>query len=221
MIDQTVCPLCESKQGSLFHRDNNRRSQRLYIRCQRCALVYVPSEFYLAEQDEKAEYDRHDNNLEDEGYQGFLNRLWCELKPLLEAQQCQQVLDFGCGPGPLLAKMMIEDGFKVSVFDHFYANEPSVLRSGFYDAITSTEVIEHLHQPKQVIEQWLDMLKMGGYLGLMTKRVTSQSAFANWHYKNDLTHVCFYSETCFRWIAEHYNLKLSLFGNDVTILQKR
>jgi len=220
MVMPSYCPLCESSQGVLFHQDNNKRTSRPYIQCQQCSLVYVPSEFYLSAQDEKAEYDQHENHLEDEGYQTFLNRLWCELKPLLESSQNKQVLDFGCGPGPLLAKMMGDDGFEVSVYDHFYANDASVLSNDFYDGITSTEVIEHLHQPKQVIEQWLSMLKKGGYLGLMTKLVTSQTAFANWHYKNDLTHVCFYSEACFQWIAERYCLTLSFYGKDVIILQK-
>ncbi|MFT5594964.1 MAG: SAM-dependent methyltransferase [Oceanicoccus sp.] len=217
MFEQVKCPLCEHNQHSVYHQDDNRRSKRTYLLCHECHLVFVPAEFYLSSAQEKAEYDQHDNNVQDEGYKQFLNRLWQPLKSRLLAQQT--VLDFGCGPGPLLANMMQHDGMTVSVYDHFYQPDKSVLKAGYYDAITSTEVIEHLHKPKEVFEKWLSMLKPKGLLGLMTKRVTDQAAFANWHYKNDLTHVCFFSEACFAWLADEYELTYTLDANDVIIFQ--
>ena len=214
----TCCPLCESNQYQHYHQDNTKRSQRAYVQCAQCALVFVPSEYYLSSQDEKAEYDRHNNDMNDEGYRHFLNRLWSRLKPQL--LQGSKVLDFGCGPGPLLAQMMNEDKMEVCVYDHFYKPDQSVLKLDYYDAITSTEVIEHLHQPKRVFEQWLAMLKPGGRLGLMTKLVLNPEAFKTWHYKNDLTHVCFFSEVCFTWLSQRYQLKQVVHGNDVIIFEK-
>lgn len=221
MSEVVYCPLCMGSENHLFHQDNNKRTQRPYHRCNQCHLVFVPAVFYLTPEQEKAEYDQHENDIHDAGYEGFLNRLWSELKAkLMQNPFPQTILDFGCGPGPLLAKMMSQAGFDVSVYDHFYAPEQSVLKPQYYDAITSTEVIEHLHQPKQVFEQWLNMLKKGGYLGLMTKLVMSQNAFATWHYKNDLTHVCFFSEACFQWLAEQYSLELTVIGKDVIVFRK-
>ena len=219
MLEHTVnCPLCESAQCHDFHQDNNKRSQRIYLQCDQCHLVFVPAAFYLSADAEKAEYDRHNNDLNDDGYRRFLNRLWQPLKSHLQAKG--RVLDFGCGPGPLLAKMMAEEGMQVSMYDHFYQPNRDVLQTSHYDAITSTEVIEHLHAPRLVFEQWLSLLKPKGFLGLMTKQVTSREAFANWHYKNDLTHVCFFSEACFKWLAQRYNLSMTLLGTDVIIFQK-
>lgn len=57
--------------------------------------------------------------------------------------------------------------------------------------MTATEVIEHLHDPHRVWQQWLNLVKPGGWIGLMTKMVKDLDAFAGWHYKNDLTHVIF------------------------------
>ncbi|MAA70562.1 MAG: hypothetical protein CL679_02420 [Bermanella sp.] len=217
-VNTNCCPVCDGQQCHGFHQDHSKRSQRTYLQCEQCQLVFVPPEFYLSCDEEKAEYDQHNNDINDDGYRQFLNRLWQPLHARLQKQD--HVLEFGCGPGPLLAKMMKDDGMQVSLYDHFYQPDTSVLTTNTYDAITSTEVIEHLHQPKDVFEQWLSLLKKGGHLGLMTKLVTSREAFAHWHYKNDLTHVCFFSEACFAWLAKRYGLTMTRFGADVIILQK-
>ena len=180
--------------------------------------MFVPAAYYLTAEEEKAEYDLHDNQVSDEGYQRFLNRLWQPLSECLP--QPSDILEFGCGPGPALAKMMEESGMNVSLYDHFYYPDQSVLTEAAFDAVTSTEVIEHLHKPKQVFEQWLHWLKPKGYLGLMTKLVKDQQAFAGWHYKNDRTHVCFFSVETFQWLAKRYGLTLQFHGQDVMIFQK-
>jgi hypothetical protein len=56
-----------------------------------------------------------------------------------------------------------------------------------------------------VLESLLGYLKFGGVLGLTIKLVTEQAQFTNWHYKNDLTHVCFYIECTFEWITGKYD----------------
>ena len=54
----------------------------------------------------------------------------------------------------------------------------------------------------------------------MTKLVRNQAAFANWHYKNDPTHVCFFSGDTWRWWATQQGAQLSLVGADVILLAK-
>ena len=71
MITAAHCPLCRSDQFFVFHRDRRRE----YLRCQRCALVFVPPQYFLRPEQEKAEYDLHQNELDDPGYRGFLTRL--------------------------------------------------------------------------------------------------------------------------------------------------
>lgn len=213
----SVCPLCDCEECESFHQDNNKRTQRVYLRCSQCHLVFVPPEFYLTAAQEKAEYDLHENDVLDDGYRQFLQRVWQPLKGQLPAGA--QLLDFGCGPGPLLAQMMQEEGFSVALFDHFYYPQPEVLKPKFYDGITATEVIEHLHQPRAVFESWLACIKPGGVLAVMTKLVSTQAAFAQWHYKNDLTHVCFFSDETFAWLADRYDLQMTRYGQDVTLFR--
>ncbi|MDN6323701.1 MAG: class I SAM-dependent methyltransferase, partial [Halomonas sp.] len=101
----------------------------------------------------------------------------------------------------------------------FYAPDASVLAND-YDFITATEVVEHLSQPGQVLTQLVAQLVAGGYLGLMTKRVSSPEAFARWHYISDPTHISFFSEETFRWWAQQNNLVVEFPGPDSVILHK-
>lgn len=108
---------------------------------------------------------------------------------------------------------------QVSLYDVFYAPNEYVWRQQ-YDFITCTEVLEHLYQPGTELERLFGVLKTGGWLGIMTKRVRNQDAFANWHYIRDPTHVCFYSETTLAWIATRWNARLILPAADVALFQK-
>ena len=54
----------------------------------------------------------------------------------------------------------------------------------------------------------------------MTKRVSDAKAFAAWHYKSDPTHVAFFADATFIWLAHHWHATLEFFGPDVVLLHK-
>ena len=166
---------------------------------------------------EKSHYDLHENNPKDCDYRNFLARL---TKPLLKRLEpnCSG-LDFGCGPGPTLSIMMEEAGHKVSLYDPIYYPEVNPL-SKSYDFITATEVFEHLHQPGKELEMLFNNLKAGGWIGIMTKRILNKEAFAKWHYIQDPTHVCFWSKTTFKWVAQKWRASVEFPQADVVLLQK-
>lgn len=208
-----ACPLCNAAHTSLFHRDKVRE----YLRCQQCALVFVPESYHLDADAEKAIYDLHDNDIHDPGYRHFLSRL---ADPLTDRMPPNAIgLEFGCGPGPALADMLRQRGFNVALYDLFYYPEVSVFTDS-YDFITATEVIEHLASPLIELERLIACLKPGGILGLMTKLVSTQQAFSQWHYIRDPTHICFYSQSTFEWIAAYFGLKVEFLGKDVILLQR-
>ncbi len=208
-----ICPLCDNSICRPFHRDAHRE----YLRCGRCALVFVPREFFLSPGAERAEYDLHQNHPADPGYRHFLSRLVDPL--LLRLAPGSSGLDFGCGPGPALAAMLEEAGHRVRLYDVFYRPDVAAL-SAQYDFITATEVVEHLFHPGRELERLWACLRPGGLLGIMTKRVRSAAAFANWHYKNDLTHVCFFAEETFEYLARRFGAELEVVGDDTVILRK-
>ena len=208
----SACPLCESDSTTLYFRE-----QRDYLQCDVCELVFVPANQHMSEAAEKARYDVHENSIEDEGYCRFLNHL---LTPLIaRLPENAQGLDFGSGPGPTLSLLMAKQGFEMVCYDKYYAADESLL-SQSYDFVTSTEVVEHVRSPKIVIEQLVKMLKPGAYLGIMTSLLPPFDKFANWHYKRDLTHIVFYSDRTFEWIAKHYDLELEILRRDVVILKR-
>jgi SAM-dependent methyltransferase len=207
------CPLCAAEEVEFFHRD----SRREYLRCRECGLVFVPARYHLPAAAEKACYDQHQNSPEDADYRRFLDRLF---QPLVEnLQQGARGLDFGSGPGPTLSVMLEEAGFPTAIYDPFYAPDTFVWRNQ-YDFVTASEVVEHLHRPMTDLERLWNSLKPGGWLGIMTKRVIGPDAFAEWHYKNDPTHVVFFAEETFVWLARKWNAGLEVVAADVVLLQK-
>lgn len=208
------CPLCEEKDLVFYHKDKKRE----YWQCRICDVVFVPPQFHLNNIEEKAEYDLHQNSSDDTGYRKFLERI---LQPVLKQIPEKSVgLDFGCGPGPTLSKMFEERGHDMRLYDVYYFPEESALNCQ-YDFVTTSEVVEHLAHPMEVFSQLWQIVKEEGVLAVMTKRVQGREAFSSWHYKNDPTHITFYSESTVRWLAERLNAELEIAGSDVFLLKKR
>ncbi len=226
-VSKMSCPLCQGKKSSFFCRDRISKKRLLkdpdiisreYFSCDTCRLIFTDKRFYLTMTLEKTEYDLHQNDCQDEGYRNFLNRLFMPLMEKLGSTSCQG-LEFGCGPGPLLAKMLGKAGHSVDLYDIFY--QPNdVVFSRQYDFITATEVFEHLQCPGNEIERLWSLLKPGGVLAVMTKLALDSDAFSNWHYKNDPTHIVFFSKASFTWLAEKLNARLEFADADVIFLSK-
>ncbi len=175
-------------------------------------MIIVPKQFHLPAEEEKAIYDHHQNDPEDFGYRKFLSRT---LDPLVgKLHQGAKGLDFGCGPGPAISKMGEEIGIKIENYDLYYYNDLELLDNK-YDFIILTEVIEHIAQPKTLLALLDSMLKPNAILAVMTKQVIDQQRFKTWHYKNDLTHICFYSKMTFQWIAKKFGWQLDFIDKDV------
>ena len=208
-----ICPLCKGENCTLYHQDRARE----YWVCATCDLVHVPSRFFLSPEDERLEYEQHENAVGEPGYERFLSRL---ANPLLERlTKPSSGLDFGCGPAPALAHMLAREGHSVALYDPFFAPDESVLNQP-YAFITATEVVEHLHRPSDELDRLWSLVEPGGWLGVMTKLVSGPEAFTKWHYIRDPTHVCFFSRRTWQWWADRVGAALAFESEDVMLLQK-
>ncbi len=208
-----MCPLCAASEPHSFHQDRHRD----YLQCPNCKLVFVPPEQLPSREQEKAQYDLHENRPDDPDYRRFLSRLFDPLQA--RVRPGSRGLDFGSGLGPTLSLMFTQAGHSTAVYDPFYADDPSVLEAQ-YDFISATEVVEHLHRPERDLTKLWSCLKPGGTLGIMTKLVLNQAAFRNWHYKNDPTHVCFFAQARFVWLGDKWQAEVSFPAQDVILLGK-
>jgi len=200
---ETECRLCGSSSCSPIHCDND---NTLYHSCSVCGLVFMDVKSILPAADEKSRYQLHDNTLDNKGYvkmlTGFLEK---GVVPYLD--QGASLLDFGSGPGPVLQTLLQRRGYDVDIYDPFFAPE-RVFAAKEYDGITATEVLEHFSDPASDIALLCSCLRTDGILAIRTEFLTDLAGFCNWWYRQDETHVAFYSSKTLRWIEENFPLKL-------------
>jgi tRNA pseudouridine65 synthase len=199
-------------------REFSRCIGRDYYRCDVCSLVFVPPGQFLSAEAEKKRYDLHRNSPDDPGYRRYLDRLFAPLQHCMDPGSSG--LDFGSGPEPALSLMFEEAGHSMTLFDRFYEPVPAALERQ-YDFITAAEVVEHLHDPKTELERLWACLRPGGRLGVMTQCAVERDAFSCWHYKNDLTHVCFFSQATFAWLAALWDADLTFADGGVALFRKK
>ena len=211
--DNNICPLCRNDNIQNYYKEEGRS----YLLCKECDLVFVPSEQLPSIDVEKTKYDQHQNSPQDSRYRAFLSKLFIPMQKYIEAKS--HGLDFGSGPGPTLSKMFEEIGYKMDIYDIFYAPNREVFEKK-YDFITTTEVIEHLHKPRKELIRLASMLKEGGVLGVMTSFRPKQEEFASWYYKNDLTHVRFFTPKTFEYLANIIDMQIVYIVDGVVIFKK-
>jgi SAM-dependent methyltransferase len=134
----------------------------------------------------------------DIGYQEFVKPLITKVCEDFEGSA--RGLDYGAGTGPVAAMLLEAAGYTMKLYDPFFHNHPEVLKETYNFAICC-EVIEHFHQPLKEFRALHTYLLPGGVLYCMTDLIDNQREFEQWHYKNDPTHVVFYSEKTLLWIA--------------------
>ncbi|WP_429180883.1 class I SAM-dependent methyltransferase [Aeromonas salmonicida] len=206
------CPLCGAVDSYALA-----VAGKHYHRCRSCELVWLDGADHLGPSAEKAVYDGHDNQVDDPRYRHFLMRAFGEV--LSRVPPPASGLDFGCGPGPALIAMGREAGYQMAGYDKFYADLPDLLTRQ-YDFITSTEVIEHIADPRAALDVLWGCLKPGGILVLQTQRVLDDDRFKTWRYRHDPTHIVFFAEASFRALAIRWQADVLFPHGDVVVFTK-
>lgn len=222
------CPLCHGDRLELYHTASHAVPWHLYgpdsavgdglrfFRCRTCSLVVKDPAVRATPEQERAHYEKHNNDLTDSGYRGHLLKLISAMLPFLMTSA--EGLDYGCGPVLSIEPLMTERGMRCVSYDPFFFPSHHLVASDRYDFITCCEVSEHFKDPRGEYDRLRGMLKRGGILGVMTRLVPE--SFESWWYHRDPTHVVFYSEATLSWIGAHLGFTLLERQGDVTVLRK-
>jgi hypothetical protein len=217
LVAVMLCPLCFSQNLQDFRHIQTKASVHL---CGHCDLIFKEPVDHLSWSLQKERYDTHQNQIGDVGYVKFLRQM---VHPLMERlrgenlKQQIQCLDWGAGPGPVLGDLLRLEGLAVEIYDPVY--QP-VLPGGKFDVITCTEVIEHFQNPLQSFKEIDQRLKPLGLLAGLTSLHLGPKHFETWWYARDQTHVVFYSEKTFQWIAERFQYSVLHLSSPVFLLRK-
>ena len=213
------CPLC-TYYPSICQLKSDLRE---YWFCQKCCLVFVSPKFFILEEDEVKRYLEHENSLDNEGYVNMFKEKINTIKKV--CPEICTVLDYGCGYEPVLKALLERAGYQASVYDpNFFPNEDSQKK---YDLVISTETFEHFKKPQKELTQLIPKISNKGYLAVMTRFYPEKNntfcleSFSKWYYKRDPTHVAFYGQNTFLWMAEKFKMKICHNNKtDFIILQK-
>jgi len=205
-----TCPLC--------HQNSTRQyfisEKNSCFECTVCGTVFKPPSLFPNLKQEKERYLEHNNNVEDTRYQSFVTPI---VVFILEQFETEKVgLDFGAGTGPVISKLLIEKGFKVALYDPFFYPDKSCLENS-YDFVICCEVIEHFHDPAKEFQLLRKLLKPEGKLICMTDLLPKKEKFQKWYYKNDPTHVIFYSQKNINWIKENFDFTQVIIDNRLIV----
>lgn len=191
-----------------------------YNYCKKCSFIFINEEKYLPAKEEKKIYLFHNNTSDNEGYVHMFKE-FIQKSILPYQNRIKTALDFGCGHGPILASLLKEKGFEVDIYDIYFAPE-KIYENKKYDLITTTEVVEHLKNPLATINHLKAHLNKNGILAIMTLfHPENEENFKNWWYKNDVTHIAFYSPNTLRCIAKILDLKVLMIDDkNICVLEK-
>jgi hypothetical protein len=207
------CPLCDG--SSTFFNSAVKPFEANYSRCNQCDLVFMDPTYLLDSSEEKERYLTHNNDINDERYVDFLNKLILPVQKYITKEM--KGLDYGSGPSPVLAQLMLRSGYQIEAYDPYFSK---IDLGEEYDFITSSEVVEHFYNPKVEFDNLIARLKVGGILGVMTSILYQDIDFEKWYYRHDNTHVSFYTPKSLQYLQDHYKLKQLHLSENIVIWKK-
>jgi SAM-dependent methyltransferase len=222
-LSLATCSLCQRADIPFFACDL--KTGWSYFRCPVCELISRDPQSYLDAAEERSRYAQHENFASQQGYLNFLQPVVDEVlqNVSLEPGSAARGLDYGCGPGPVLIELLQSKGFAMQGYDPFFAPEWEGFAALPFDFITCTEAAEHFHHPLAEFARMSQWLKPGGHLIVMTRfyaPASSPEVFLGWFYRRDPTHVCFYNEQSFVWLAQTVGFEVSFPRPHVAVLRK-
>jgi Zn-finger nucleic acid-binding protein len=207
---QALCPLCATL-GKVYY-----ESKDTYYKCPKCYGVFADEKNKPNKIEEKQRYELHDDDTNDSGYRKFVNPITSSITNDFTPKS--KGLDFGAGTSAIISVVLHEQNYNIKNYDPYFHKYPELLEDK-YDYISSCEVIEHFYNPCKEFTLLKRMLKKDAKLYLMSEVYDEKIDFASWYYKNDPTHVFFYSKETFEWIKNNFGFKTVSINKKLIVLE--
>lgn len=209
----TPCLLCHNHNTELYYKHKN----RTFGYCSECGSVFVEHSQLPVNDKEKQRYEYHNDDIVNSGYKNFVDPLITSICNTIPVQA--KGLDFGSGPVAAITTILNEKNYNMASYDPFFKNDPTVFELN-YDFVVACEVIEHLHHPITEFTRIYNCLRKGGRLFCMTDLLPARNKFKDWYYKNDFTHVIFYSDKNLNWLKNYVGFsELKRDGRIITLIK--
>ena len=203
------CPLCHSALTTMTDPE--------YFDCSGCKALVKHPDLLPTPSEELHRYELHNNDVNDTGYQQFTAPIWQYV--LNHFSQKDQGLDFGSGTGPVISKMLLDQGYNIKQYDPYFTPNEALLNLK-YKYIACCEVIEHFFHPREEFTKLDNLLLPGGKFVGMTLLYNNTIDFKNWTYRKDETHVFIYRKETLEYIAKHFSYKLTELTNRFFVFEK-
>jgi pseudouridine kinase len=202
-----TCVFCESDSIDTLEVRN-----RTYYACRSCGGIFLDRTQMLEPAAEKARYEKHENGLENKGYRAYLEdfmRTVLEFSVGTPTGSGFTVFDYGSGPEPAFVELLRENGYDARGFDPYFAPDTPVFPGGAA-LVTALEVVEHFADPPGDFTLMAACVRPDGLLAVRTQLLPAVpdigAFFGGWWYREDPTHVSFYSEKALQLVAERAGL---------------
>lgn len=207
------CPLCHGTKNHFFYQNDIGK----YALCENCELIFLTQANRLTLEREKERYLTHENNIEDVRYREYLEKTFLHIKD--RVQTSMKGLDFGCGPTLSMSEVLKPQGFQIDAYDPLFF--PRELKDkNVYDFVIMSESLEHFYHPDRELNLVDQLLKENGLLLIRTERHKGEEHFKTWYYHRDPTHVIFFNDETFRYVAKLKKWKLEFNSSNVVVFNK-
>lgn len=203
------CPLCKYP-GSYFYKTE-------FYLCGNCFGIFKDAGTYLSAVEEKARYEKHNNDVNDIGFQQFVFPMTSYI--LNNFVLSHRGLDFGSGTGSAVSKILQDHNYHIKQYDPFFTDKQA-LTGQKYNYIVCCEVMEHFQNPDEEFQLLYELLEQNGTLICMTHLYDPSIDFHRWYYKNDPTHIFFYQKETIDYIAGKYRYSSAFIDHRLIVFKK-